>query len=93
MYSGVGVVGVQLIKYSLDVMREYGRHGEPVEGLSVCHEAEEMRKNENESKNEKHGDKSECVYDNVKIKIESTKVVNTRLVCSVQVRGCCSAYM
>ena len=46
-------------------------------------------------KNEKkkHGDKSECVYDNVKIKIESTKVVNTRLVCSVQVRGCCSAYM
>ena len=40
-------------------------------------------KNENESKNEKHGDKSECVYDNVKIKIESTKVVNTRLVCRV----------
>ena len=50
-------------------------------------------KNENERKNEKHGDKSECVYDNVKIKIESTKVVNTRLVCSVQVRECCSAYM
>ena len=37
--------------------------------------------------------KSECIYDNVKIKIESTKVVNTRLVCSVQVRGCCSVYM
>ena len=31
VYSGVGVVGVQLTKYSLDVMREYGRrrHGEP----------------------------------------------------------------
>ena len=29
VYSGVGVVGVQLTKYSLEVMREYGRHGEP----------------------------------------------------------------
>ena len=29
VYSGVGVVGVQLTKYSLDVMREYGRQGEP----------------------------------------------------------------
>ena len=29
VYSGVGVVGVQLTKYSLDVIREYGRHGEP----------------------------------------------------------------
>ena len=26
---GVGVVGVQLTKFSLEVMREYGRHGEP----------------------------------------------------------------
>ena len=29
VYSDVGVVGVQLTKYSLEVMREYGRHGEP----------------------------------------------------------------
>ena len=36
-----------------------------------------MRINENERKNEKHGDKSECVYDSIKIKIESTKVVNS----------------
>ena len=36
VYSGVGVVGVQLIKYSLDVMREYGRHGEPCNGSQDC---------------------------------------------------------
>ena len=59
----------------------------------MCATRPKNEKNENESKNEKHGDKSECVYDNVKIKIESAKVVNTRLVCSGQVRGCCSAYM
>ena len=45
-------------------------------------------KNKNESKH-----KSECVYDSIKLKLESTKVVNTRLVCGVRVRGCCSAYM
>ena len=46
------------------------------------------RKNENEiekRKNEKHGDKSECVYGEIKIKLESTKVVNT--VCEVCVPG------
>ena len=59
----------------------------------MCATRLKNEKNENESKNEKHGDKSECVYDNVKIKIESKNFVNTRLVCSVRVRGCCSAYM
>ena len=29
LYRDVGVVGVQLTKYSLEIMREYGRHGEP----------------------------------------------------------------
>ena len=29
VYNDVGVVGIQLTKYSLEVMREYGRHGEP----------------------------------------------------------------
>ena len=29
VYSDVGVVGVQLTQYSLEVMREYGRHEEP----------------------------------------------------------------
>ena len=36
VYSGVGVVGVQLTKYSLDVMREYGRHGEPCNWSQDC---------------------------------------------------------
>ena len=30
------MVGVQLTKYSLDVMREYGRHGEPCNGSQDC---------------------------------------------------------
>ena len=36
VYSGVGMVGVQLTKYSLDVMREYGRHGEPCNWSQDC---------------------------------------------------------
>ena len=36
VYSGVGVVGVQLTKYSLDVMREYGRRGEPCNWSQAC---------------------------------------------------------
>ena len=36
VYSGVGVVGVHLTKYSLDVMREYGRHGEPCNWSEDC---------------------------------------------------------
>ena len=38
VYSGVGpgVVGVQLTKYSLEVMTEYGRHGEPCNGSQDC---------------------------------------------------------
>ena len=36
VYSGVGVVGVQLTKYSLDVIREYGRHGEPCNWSQDC---------------------------------------------------------
>ena len=36
VYSGVGVVGVQLTKYSLDVMREYGRQGEPCNWSQDC---------------------------------------------------------
>ena len=73
--------------------------GSPIKLEKICRgtksvpRGRRMRINENESKNEKHGDKSECVYDNVKIKIESKNFVNTRLVCSVRVRGCCSAYM
>ena len=36
VYSGVGVVGVQHTKYSLDFMREYGRHGEPCNWSQDC---------------------------------------------------------
>ena len=43
----------------------------------MCTTRPKNEKNENESKNEKHGDKNVCVYNNIKIKIESTEVVNT----------------
>ena len=36
VYSGVGVVGVQLTKYSLDVMMEYGRHRAPCNWSQDC---------------------------------------------------------
>ena len=36
VYSGVGMVGVQLTKYSLDVQRENGRHGEPCNWSQDC---------------------------------------------------------
>ena len=36
VYSGVGVVGVQPTKYSLDVMREYDRRREPCNWSQDC---------------------------------------------------------
>ena len=58
---------------------------------SVSHEAEEERMRM-KARMENNSDKNECVYDNIKIKLESTKL-EIWFVCSVQVRGCCGAYM
>ena len=60
-----GAIGGEYLNNSITSHRET-EHTE-----CCCHEAS----NKNyESKNEKHGDKSECVYGKVKINLESTKL-------------------
>ena len=66
IYGLVEVYGGEYLNNSITSHRET-EHTE-----CCCHEAKKNKKYE--SKNEKHGDKSECVYGKVKIKIESTKL-------------------
>ena len=60
-----GAIGGEYLNNSIASHRET-EHTE-----CCCHEA---RKKKYISKNEKHGDKSECVYGKVKINLESTKL-------------------
>ena len=59
----------------------------------MCVPRERKRKNEKKIEkcmNENYGDKSECMYDRIKKKLESTKVVNSvcaLLRCAYQEKG------